>query len=213
LAAALVDGQRVKRGDRRFPFAIESISKVATLALALEQFAPDVVQRKLGADPTGLPFDSVAALELHGDRPHGPLVTAGAIVTVSLLKAQGPQDRCSQILALQGRLAGRSVGLSDTVNQSEQTTNADNRAIAWLLCSAGTLYCDPMETCDVYTRQCSTWITCLDLAVMGATWANARTNPLTHEQVLTLANEPPLWAEMTTEGLDETSGDWDFRVG
>ncbi|XPE38252.1 glutaminase [Shigella flexneri] len=54
------------------------------------------------------------------------------------------------------QLAGEQVALSDEVNQSEQTTNFHNRAIAAALYSAGYLYCDAMEACDVYTRQCST---------------------------------------------------------
>lgn len=42
-------------------------------------------QDKVGADPTGLPFNSVIALELHGGKPLSPLVNAGAIATTSLL--------------------------------------------------------------------------------------------------------------------------------
>jgi glutaminase len=103
--------------------------------------------------------------------------------------------------------------LSDEVNRSEQTTNFHNRAIAWLLYSAGTMYCEPMQACDVYTRQCSTLITAVDLATMGATLAAGGVNPVTRERVLAAANVPPILAEMTMEGLYDSSGDWAYTVG
>jgi glutaminase len=34
-----------------------------------------------------------------------------------------------------------------------------------------------MEACDVYTLQCSTMVTAVDLAIMGATPANGGVNP------------------------------------
>ncbi|WAP53210.1 glutaminase [Arthrobacter sp. ATA002] len=72
---------------------------------------------------------------------------------------------------MQSAFAGREIRISDAVNDSEQSTNFHNRAIAWLLYSGGTMYSDPMEACEVYTRQCSTLVTTIDLATMGATVA------------------------------------------
>lgn len=213
VAAVTVGGRVVKAGDADYAFAIESISKVFTLALVLEDVGADAVRAKVGADPTGLPFNSVMALELHGGKPLSPLVNAGAMSSVSLVKAQGAEERWARILDMQRRLAGRQIELSAEVNQSEQTTNFHNRAIAWLLYSAGTMYCDPMEACDVYTRQCSTLITTVDLATMGATLANGGVNPVTRERVLTAAKVPPILAEMTMEGLYDASGDWAYTVG
>ena len=158
VAIVTCDGNIYRAGDSDYRFALESISKVCTLALALEDVGPQAVQDKVGADPTGLPFNSVIALELHGGKPLSPLVNAGAIATTSLINAENTEQRWQRILHIQQQLAGEQVALSDEVNQSEQTTNFHNRAIAWLLYSAGYLYCDAMEACDVYTRQCSTLI-------------------------------------------------------
>lgn len=213
LVAITADGQIFAAGDSDYGFAIESISKVFTLALALEQSGPDVVQQKIGADPTGLPFNSVMALELHAGRPLSPLVNAGAMASVSLIKATDKEQRWQQILGMQSALAGRPVELSDVINQSEQTTNFHNRAIAWLLYSAGTLYCDAMEACEVYTRQCSTLISTRDLAAMGATLASGGIQPLNGQRVLSAENVPRILAEMTMEGLYDSSGDWAYTVG
>ena len=213
VAVVTVDGQMFEAGDTRFAFAIESLSKVFTLALALEDVGPEEVQAKIGADPTGLPFNSVTALTLHDGKPLSPLVNAGAMSTVSLVKGAGAEERWTRILDMQSRLAGRTVELSEEVNQSEQTTNFHNRAIAWLLYAAGTMYSDAMEACDVYTRQCSTLITAVDLATMGATLASGGVNPVTGERVLRAGNVPPILAEMTMEGMYDASGDWAFTVG
>jgi glutaminase len=213
LAVVTTDGQVVKAGDADYLFAVESISKVFTLALALEDVGAEALRAKVGANPTGLPFNSVMALELHHGKPLSPLVNAGAMATVSLVKATDAENRWSRILDMQSRLAAREIRLSDEVNRSEQTTNFHNRAIAWLLYSAGTMYCDPMEACDVYTRQCSTLISAVDLATMGATLAAGGVNPVTGQRVLAAANVPRILAEMSMEGLYERSGDWAYTVG
>lgn len=213
LAVVTAKGEVFTAGDSDYRFAIESISKVCTLALALEDFDPQTIQQKIGADPTGLPFNSVMALALHGDKPLSPLVNAGAMATTSLVKATSAEERWQRILQMQQRLTSSQVAISDELNQSEQTTNAHNRAIAWLLYSAGFMYCDPMEACDVYTRQCSTLLNTVELATLGATVASGGRNPLTGEQVLTSVNCPAILAEMTMEGMYDTSGDWAYTVG
>ena len=73
--------------------------------------------------------------------------------------------------------------------------------------------CDPMEACDVYTRQCSTLLNTLELATMGATLAAAGVNPLTRQRVLQAAHVPKILAEMMMEGMYESSGDWAYVVG
>lgn len=213
VAVVTVDGDIVVAGDTDFQFAIESISKVCTLALALDDVGADAVQKKIGADATGLPFNSVLALELHQDKPLSPLVNAGAMATVSLVTASSVEDRWQRILAMQSALTGARLKLSDDVNQSEQSTNAHNRAIAWLLFSADAMYCDPMQACDVYTRQCSTLITTTQLATMAATLAAGGLNPVTKEKVLKAGHTRYVLAEMTMEGMYGSSGDWAYTVG
>ena len=80
VAIVTVDGDIISQGDADFRFALESISKVCSLALALEDIGPQAVQDKIGADPTGLPFNSVMALELHNGKPLSPLVECGGDV-------------------------------------------------------------------------------------------------------------------------------------
>ncbi|MDD1781753.1 glutaminase A [Enterovibrio sp. ZSDZ35] len=213
LVVVTADGQVFQAGQSDYGFAIESISKVATLGLLMEDVGPEEVREKIGAEPTGLPFNSVLALCEHQDKPLSPLVNAGAMASVSLLNAQSPEERWSRILDMQRKLTANEIVLSDEINESEQTTNFHNRGIAWLLYAAGNCFCDPMEACEVYTRQCSTLVTCKDLAAMSATLANKGVNPISGEQVLSAKNIPHILAEMTMEGLYDYSGDWAFEVG
>lgn len=214
-AAAVVaaDGSAYATGDTTYKFAIESISKVCTLALAIRETSPKEVRTKVGADPTSLPFNSVIALAMHGGRPLSPLVNAGAISTASLVSGSSADERWAKMLAMQQELTGAPIAISDELNHSEQSTNFHNRAIGWLLYSAGYCYSDPMEAVDIYTRGCSTLITITELAVMGATLASGGINPVTKKRVLLAQNVPHILAEMAMEGLYTASGDWAYTVG
>jgi glutaminase len=147
------DGKVIEAGDTNYAFAIESIAKVFTLALVMSESGPEVVKDKLGADATGLPFNSVMALELHKGNPLSPLVNAGAMATVSLVKASSAEERWQKISANIDAFADAKLQLNDEVFKSESDTNQHNRAIAYLLQSAGYMYSDPMEACDIYTRE------------------------------------------------------------
>jgi glutaminase len=213
ICVTTVDGQTFSAGDATCLFALESISKVFTAALAMEQVGPRVFHRKVGATPTGAAFNSVLALELHNDKPMSPMVNAGAMTAASLVSATDADDRWRQILQIQSDFAGRSISLSEQISASERATNFHNRAIAWLLLTGGYMYCDPMEACDVYTLQCSTLVNTVDLATMGATLANGGVNPVTAKRVIARANVSHVLAEMTMEGLYTGSGDWAYTVG
>jgi glutaminase len=213
ICVATVDGQTFSAGAAECQFALESISKVFTAALAMEQMGPRAFHRKVGADPTGAEFNSVLALELHNNKPMSPMVNAGAMTATSLVSAADAGDRWRQILEIQSDFAGRPISVSEQIAASERATNFQNRAIAWLLRCGGYMYCDPMEAVDVYTLQCSTLVSTVDLAVMGATLANGGVNPVTAKRVIARPNVAPVLALMAMEGLYTTSGDWAYTVG
>lgn len=213
LTAVTADGTVLETGDSSYPFAIESISKVFSMALVMEAVGAQEMLKKVGADPTGLPFNSVMALELHRGKPLSPLVNAGAMATVSLLPAASADKKWQKILDGYSQFAGHSLEVMDAVYTSETATNSHNKGIAWLMSSYGTLYDDPDTTCDIYTRQCSIAITCKDLAVMGSTLANGGVNPITGKAIINPEFLPHIFAEMTMEGLYGASGDFAYTVG
>ena len=181
------DGRTVAVGDAAHPFSIQSVSKPFVFALVCDAIGHDEARRKLGVNSTGLPFNSVMAIELNADRTMNPMVNAGAIATTSLVPGATAEDKWRYIHDGLSRFAGSDLELDDEVYESETATNLRNQGIAHLLDSYDRLYFDPDEATDVYTRQCSLMVTAEDLAVMGATLADGGVNPLTGERVVATA--------------------------
>jgi glutaminase len=214
LALVTADGKVFTVGDAEHTFTIQSVSKPFTAALVLRELGdPKVIVEKIGVEPTGLPFNSVLALELLQARSVNPLVNAGAIAAVSLIPADGPEQRFARIEGFYEALAGESLNVIQEVYRSEAATNQGNRAIAYLLRKYGRIYADPMESVDVYTRQCSIGVSARQLAVMGATLANGGVNPVSGEQVLEAGHVPRILALMLTAGFYDESGAWAYDVG
>lgn len=200
-------------GDADHAFSIMSVSKPFVFALVCQEFGADAVRDKLGVNATGLPFNSLAAIEQGAEGRTNPMVNAGAIATTSLVPGASVAAKWSFIHDGLSRFAGRKLTLNEEVYASAIQTNFRNQAIARLLQSYGRIYCDPAEATELYTRQCSLNVSARDLAVMGATLADGGVNPLTKERVVDAAVCHYALAVMTTAGLYETSGDWLYEVG
>lgn len=208
------EGQVYQVGETKFEFGIESIEKVFTLCMAMEIVGDSVILQKIGADQTGLPFNSVPAIELNGQKPSNPLVNAGAMATTSLLTSHfGHTDAWDKVNAYFARFAGRNLTILDELYKSEAATNQHNQAIAMLLKSYGYMYDDPLYACDFYTKQCSYGVNTRDLGIMAGTLANGGVNPITKERLIREKYVPKVLAIMGTTGLYETTGDWMFKVG
>jgi glutaminase len=85
IAIVSTDNQVFTIGDVKYAFSIQSISKVYTLALAMEELGQDKVFQRIGSEPTGRPFNSVSAVVDMPTHTGNPLVNAGAIATTSLI--------------------------------------------------------------------------------------------------------------------------------
>ncbi len=206
-------GRSFEIGDVDTTFSIQSVSKPFVFALVCEAIGYAEARRQLGVNGTGLPFDSLMAVELNTDRTMNPLVNAGAMASTSLVPGDSAEEKWAQIHAGLSRFAGRDLTVNDEVYASESATNQRNQGIAHLLRSYGRLYFDPDQTTDVYTRQCSLEVTVHDLAVMAATLANGGVNPITGDVVVAQTVCRRVLAVMATAGLYELSGDWLYEVG
>ncbi len=207
------DGRLFTAGDVDYIFSIQSISKPFTAALIIQQQGPEVLFEKIGVEPTGLPFNSKMALEIHEQRSVNPFVNAGAMAAVSLLAARSEDDRYHQVLQNLEAFAGEKLQFLENVYDSEYKTAWSNRGIANLLYTYGRLYCEPEEALNVYTKQCSIGVSTLNLALMGATLANEGIHPLTGQEVLASKHVPELLALMATAGFYDESGEWMFSAG
>jgi glutaminase len=162
---------------------------------------------------TGMPFNSVMAIELNERRVCNPMANAGAIATTSLIPGTTAEEKWAFIVDGLSRFAGRPLELDEDVYASESATNLRNQGIAHLVDSYDRLYFDPDESTDVYTRQCSLRVTAEDLAVMGSTLADGGVNPRTGARVIDDENCPRVLAVMATAGMYERSGDWLYSIG
>ena len=215
VAIATRDGRVYAAGDVDYRFSIQSVSKPFTAALVMQQYGgPQIIVEKIGVEPTGLPFNSKLALELYKARSVNPLVNAGAIAAVSLVKAKNEKDRWRKIHANLENFAGDpNLPVLEKVYDSEYSTAFGNRGIANLLFNWERLYADPEESLRVYTRECSVGVNTKDLAMMGATLANGGVNPKTGTRVLDETSVPELLAIMMTAGFYDESGRWAFDAG
>ena len=206
-------GRLFEVGDVAHEFSIQSVSKPFVFALACQSVGIEKTRRKIGVNSTGLPFNSVMAIELNGDRTMNPMVNAGAIATTSLIPGRTTDAKWQFIQEGLSRFAGRTLSIDTEVYASEAASNQRNRGIAKLLEGYGRLYFDALEATDVYTRQCSLNVTVKDLAVMGATLADGGVNPFTRERVVDPAIAKRVLAVLATAGLYERSGDWLYEIG
>ena len=213
IAVVTTDNQVFTLGDVNYTFSIQSISKVFTLALAMEQLGPDKVFEKIGSEPTGRAFNSPLAVVDMATHTGNPFVNAGAIATTSLISGRDAEDKWNKILGFYSKAAGEKLSLIDEVYKSEAATNTGNKALAMLLAKYGRIYADPFESVDIYTKQCSVGVDAIQLARMGATLANNGVNPATGEQVIQREDIPHVLSTMMMAGLYDGSGGWAWHVG
>jgi glutaminase len=213
VAVAGVSGRTFAAGDAQAEHTIMSVAKPFLYALVCQELGCWEVRRLVGVNATGLPFDSLAAIERSADGRTNPMVNPGAIAVTSLVPGGDPEEKWSFIVDGLSRFAGRRLSVDDDVYRSASETNYRNQGAARLLQSYGCIYSDPAEAVDLYTRQSCLVVTARDLAAMGATLANGGVNPLTHERVVEPESCHATLAVMTTAGLYETSGDWLYDIG
>ena len=213
VAVVSTDNQVFSIGEVNYSFSIQSISKVYTLALAMEELGAARVFERIGSEPTGRAFNSVQAVVEMQTHTANPLVNAGAIATTSLISGKDANDKWNKILNFYSRAAGEKLTLIDEVYKSEAATNAGNKALSMLLAKFERIYADPFESVDIYTKQCSVGVNVIQLARMGATLANNGRNPVTGEQIIKPENVPYILSAMTMAGLYDGSGGWAWKVG
>lgn len=213
IVVVTTDNQVFTLGDVNYSFSIQSISKVYTLALAMEELGADKVFERIGSEPTGRAFNSVPAVVDMPTHTGNPLVNAGAIATTSLISGRDADEKWNKILGFYSKAAGEKLSLIDEVYESEAATNVGNKALAMLLAKYEHIYADPMESVDIYTKQCSVGVNAAQLARMGATVANHGINPATGERVIMREDIPYILATMTIAGLYDSSGGWAWHVG
>jgi glutaminase len=223
IAVVTADGRTYSAGDLKTEVSIQSISKVYTMALVMNQQSPEVILNTIGADATGMRFNSIVSIEwsfkgLGGSKLEeaaemNPLVNPGAITATSMVQGKTRAEIWGNIAGFYNAAAGRQLTVLKDVYESEAATNQRNQAIGMLMYAYGYIKDNPLQAVDIYTEQCSVGVNAQDLAIMAATLAFGGTNPVTKQQVLKASAVPPVLAVMATAGLYDDAGKWLFRTG
>ncbi|MGI6097640.1 MAG: glutaminase A [Dethiobacteria bacterium] len=215
LTVLQTDGKEFSAGEHTIPFTLQSISKVFSLLLALLDQGEEKVFEKVGMEPTGDPFNSIIKLETKQPaKPLNPMINAGAIAVTGLVRGASKEEKFQRILAFIRKVAGNTkIKVNEAVYSSEKRTGDRNRSLAFFLKDVGALEADPLETVDIYFRQCAIEVTCLDLARMALFLARQGVVFGGAESLI-----PPRYIRivktfMVTCGMYDGSGEFAINVG
>jgi glutaminase len=214
IAFADKDGRVWGAGDCAEPFSIQSISKVFTLALALDRVGAGLWD-KVGREPSGSAFNSIVQLESERGKPRNPLINPGAMVVTDQLIGDRPGDAAiADLLALlRAQARDEGIAVDEEVAASEAGTGARNRALAWFMKSFGTLSNDVETVVTAYFRQCSVAMSCRQLARAGLFLAFDGRDPETGGEVTAWHRARRINSVMMLCGHYDNSGEFAFRVG
>lgn len=212
ICAVTTSGDRYAVGDADHSFTIQSMSKPFVYGLALDDRDREAVLERVGVEPTGDPYNSIIKLDVT-NRPHNPMINAGAIATTGLVAGKDATQRLNRLLDVLGLYMGRKPVIDISVFTSERTTGHRNRAIAHLLLNFGVIEDDVEETLDLYFQQCSILVDVRDMALMAATLANGGVNPVTGKRAASEAAVRDVLTVMFTCGMYNYAGQWAYSVG
>ncbi|XP_072521816.1 glutaminase 2b isoform X2 [Salminus brasiliensis] len=215
MSLCTVDGQRHSAGDTKVPFCLQSCVKPLEYAVAVHEHGTEHVHRFVGKEPSGLKFNMLSLDE--DDKPHNPMVNAGAIVISSLIKpGTNKAEKFDYVMDFVKKMAGLEyVGFSNATFQSEKETGDRNYAIGYYLKEKKCFPhgADMIDALDFYFQLCSIEVTCESGSVMAATLANGGICPITGERVLSAEAVRNTLSLMHSCGMYDYSGQFAFHVG
>lgn len=211
MSVVMNDGSSYSIGDSDERFSIQSITKVFTLVLSLEGDGETIWER-VGREPSGAAFNSLAQLEYKRGIPRNPFINAGAlVVTDHLLSLYGAE--AEPLLELLRTESGSETIRPDALVASSEADRSDrNSSIAYLLSSFGNLANPVDDVLQRYFEQCAIAMTCTELAEAGAFLARGGVRQ-SGERLLSLQQVKRINAVMLTAGFYDAAAEFAYRVG
>ena len=211
LSIVCVNGQEYNFGDYNKIFSIQSISKVISLIMAVNDNSIDEVFEKVGTEPTKYKFNSLIPID---NIAANPFINAGAITTSSLIKGKNSDEKFNRILAKIKKLSNSdNVVFMEEVYKSEMNTTDVNRSIAYYLKSKNIFSLNAEEVLDLYIRNCSIGMNSTDLAHIGALLANNGKDLESDIEIISNDSVKIVLAQMASCGMYEKSGSFLLEVG
>jgi len=207
------DGKEYNIGDTSQEVAIESVSKVFSLALALEEYGEVIVNNKIGSEKSYSAFNSLKAIESSKNKTINPFVNGGSMATTSLLYVKNKNNFKKKMTNNINNFAGRKLSVNTKTFKSEMDFISHNYSIGYLLDSYSRFYAPVPETVETYMHHCSLNVNSKDLAIMAATIANEGRNPKTGKKIIKKENIKPIINNMMKHGLYDYSDTWCKNIG
>lgn len=210
-----IDNNIYTAGEYQKNFTIQSISKTIVLMLAIMDNGEKEVFKKVGLEPTGDAFNSIYKLEMEEmAKPLNPMINAGAIAVSSMIKGKNFKEKVDRVLSLFRKIScNNNIMINEEVYLSERKTGNKNRAMGYLLKDMGIVDGEVEEALDVYFKQCSIEMNCIDIANMGLFLANDGIVPKTGEVVVDKHISRIIKTFMVTCGMYNSSGEFAIKVG
>jgi glutaminase len=213
-----VDGQRFQHGDTGVPYSVQSTCKPINYCLALTERGEDKVHEHIGREPSGHGFNELALNSR--DRPHNPMINAGAIMACSLIQPGLTADERFEYVLNQWRfLSGvqnpLEIGFDNAVCLSESRTSDRNRALGYFMKEKGAFPegTDLEDILSFYFQCCSIQITCASQATVASTLANSGICPMTGKKLFEPDTTKHCLSLMYSCGMYDYSGEFAFKVG
>ena len=153
----LDDGEIGEAGQSEVRFAIESISKVITLMLAIKKMGIQEVFKHVGSRQTGFAFNSILNMEIEKAKyPLNPFINAGAIATTSMVVSKTGEGAFEEILSFARDICNDpNLYLDQIIYHSERRTGNLDRSLAYYMESKNMMLGDVVTSFDTYFKQCS----------------------------------------------------------
>eukprot|EP01094_Clydonella_sp_ATCC50884_P025194 TRINITY_DN6529_c0_g1_i1.p1 TRINITY_DN6529_c0_g1~~TRINITY_DN6529_c0_g1_i1.p1 ORF type:complete len:810 (-),score=199.52 TRINITY_DN6529_c0_g1_i1:180-2360(-) len=219
IAIQTVDGQTWSYGYER-GFSVQSVFLPVAYLLAQQQLGEEKLAEYIGHEPSGRGFQSFELKD--GKKPHNAMVSAGAILLMSLLyPSMGPAERFQSISSSWEDISGHCgrIEFDNSVYLSELGSADRNFALAHYMKNEG---CFPPyvktkthldEHMRFYFQNCSISCNILQLVGVASTLANGGVQPLTRQQLYSPTHVKNCLSLMFTCGMYDNSGTYGYTVG
>jgi glutaminase len=144
-------GQMPSVGDAAERFAIQSIAKVLSLALANQQVAPSLWNR-VGREPFGSAFNSLVQLESEEGIPRNPFINAAALVVTDVILTE-LEEATQTVLNFARRGSGADdIAFDDAVAVSDNASGYRNVTLANFIRAFNNLDNEPADLLAAYFK-------------------------------------------------------------
>lgn len=193
-------------------FSIQSIAKVLSLSLAYSKLDAEIWKR-VGVEPSGTAYNSLAQLEADNGIPRNPFINAGALVICDILISNLDNPKEDFLHFVKTLSKDSEVNYSNKIALSEKACGYRNVALCNFIKSFGNIENDPNEVLDFYFNLCSLEMDCKALSESFLFLANDGSTLMDQKQILTKSQSRRINALMQTCGFYDESGEFAFKVG